>query len=59
MHKTSKEEALKALDIVDSFLKSMRINGYFGNSPHKQTDLDKQQEMIDKKREIQNFIEFK
>ena len=50
MHKTSKEEALKALDIVDSFLKSMRINGHFGNSPHKQTDLDKQQEMIDKKR---------
>lgn len=42
---------------LSDFLKSMRPNGYFGMSPQDQKDLDKQQEMIEKLREIKEFVE--
>jgi hypothetical protein len=42
---------------LDDFLKLMRPKGYFGKSPQEQIDLDKQQEMIKKLREIREFVE--
>jgi len=41
---------------LSSFLKSMRPKGYFGMSPQKQSDLDLQQEMINKLDQIHEFV---
>lgn len=43
---------------LSSFLKSMRPRGYFGVSPQKQSDLDLQQDMIDKLNDIDEFVRF-
>lgn len=53
----TKKEALETLKSIDGFLKTMRVQGYFGNSPQSQDDLDNQQVMIDKIREVRDFIQ--
>lgn len=41
---------------LSNFLKSMRPRGYLGMSPQKQSDLDEQQEMINKLNVIHEFV---
>ncbi|WP_123838410.1 hypothetical protein [Chryseobacterium oncorhynchi] len=42
---------------LDGFLKSMRPKGYFGMSPQNQSDLEEQYIMIEKLREIKDFVD--
>ena len=46
----------KNISGLDEFLKSMRPKGYFGMSPQNQKDLDEQYEMIEKLRQIREFV---
>lgn len=41
---------------VDEFLKCMRPKGYFGMLPQKQDDLYEQYEMIEKIKEVREFV---
>ncbi len=55
----TKKEVLKALRILNIFLMSMRVQGYFGTPPQKEEDLELQEIMINKCLEIKAFIESK
>lgn len=41
---------------LSEFLKCMRPKGYFGMSPQNQKDLDEQYEMLEKIREVREFV---
>ena len=41
---------------LEGFIKSMRPNGYFGMSPQNQQDLDNRDIVLEKLREIREFV---
>lgn len=55
----SKQEALNALEIVNSFLISMETDGFFGTHPYSDDDLKNQKLMIEKQRELTDFLKSK